>query len=141
MTNEVLVSISGLGYEQDSQKIESVSTGKYSFCNGKHFVQYEELLSEDCEVTETASCLLKFTDSRLEVIKKGRVGVHMFFELNQNHMTSYATPYGDLMLGITTKAIQVVETEGEIAIDLKYSLDVNYQYVSDCDLKIKIKSK
>ena len=78
---------------------------------------------------------------QIEVIKKGPAAVHMIFELGQNHMTYYSTPYGDLMIGVTTNSIRLKETENLIEAQLTYALDMNYQFVSDCNLTIKISAK
>lgn len=143
MTKEVLVSIAGLQYENESDgAIELISTGKYHFRNGKHYVTYEELLEDkEDDATETVKCTLKLSQKQIEVIKSGPAAVHMIFELGQNHMTYYSTPYGDLMIGITTNSIKLTEADDMIEAELTYALDMNYQFVSDCKLSIKVKAK
>jgi len=42
------------------------------------------------------------------------------------------------MIGVTTKSIDIVENEKEIIVELFYALDINYQYVSECNLKVRI---
>lgn len=143
MTKEVLVSITGLQYEQEGEEaIELISAGEYYFRNGKHYVIYEELL-EDQEggSTATVKCTLKLSEKQIEVIKKGPAAVHMIFELEQNHMTYYSTPYGDLMIGITTNSIHMNQSEDTMDVEINYGLDMNYQFVSECKLTIKIKAK
>jgi uncharacterized beta-barrel protein YwiB (DUF1934 family) len=142
MTKEVLVSIAGLQYENEGDEaIEMISIGEYYFRNQKHYVIYDELLEGSENVTSTVKCTIKMTDKQIEVIKKGPAAVHMIFELGQNHMTYYATPYGDLMIGITTKAICLQESDDLIEAKLTYAIDMNYQFVSDRNLTIKITKK
>lgn len=143
MTKDVLVSIAGLQYENESDgTIELISIGKYHFKNGKHYVTYEELLEDkEDNSTETVKCTLKLSQKQIEVIKSGPAAVHMIFELGQNHMTYYSTPFGDLIIGITTNSIKIAETEDAIDVELTYALDMNYQFVSDCKLSIKVKAK
>ncbi|MDD5934672.1 MAG: DUF1934 domain-containing protein [Clostridiales bacterium] len=143
MTKEVLVSIAGLQYENESDEaIELISTGEYYFRNNKHYVMYDELLEDkEGDSTATVKCTLKISEKQIEVIRKEPAAVHMIFELGQNHMTYYSTPYGDLMMGITTNSIKIEENEDVIDVELTYALDMNYQFVSDCKLTIKIKSK
>ncbi len=143
MTKEVLVSIAGLQYENESDgAIELISTGEYYFRNGKHYIIYEELLEDKEEdSTETVKCTLKISRNQIEVIKSGSSAVHMIFELGQNHMTYYSTPYGDLIMSTTTNSIQITEAEDVIEAELTYTLDMNYQFVSDCKLSIKVKAK
>lgn len=141
MTKDVLVSISGLQYDiEGDEAIELISTGTYYLKNQKHYVQYEEMLEGDQAATQTVKCMLKITEKQIELTKKGPAAVHMVFELGENHMTYYSTPYGDLLLGITTKSIALSEEEDMLRVDLVYGLDMNYQYVADCNLTIQVKS-
>jgi uncharacterized beta-barrel protein YwiB (DUF1934 family) len=142
MTKEVLVSIAGLQYEIEGEEaIEIISAGEYYFRNGKHYIIYDEMLEESESMTSVVKCTIKMTEKQIEVIKKGPASVHMIFELGQNHMTYYSTPFGDLMIGITTKTISIQEEEGLILAQLTYALDMNYQFVSDCNLTVKIIAK
>ena len=139
MTKEVLLTISGLQFDGDGEDaIEIVSTGTYSFRNGKHYVQYDELLEQEEGSTATVKCMVKISPTTIEVIKKGPAAVHMIFEKDKTHMTYYTTPFGDLMLGITTKSIVLEETKSTLKLQLLYGLDMNYQYVADCKLSIGI---
>lgn len=142
MTKDVLISIAGLQYEMEGDEaIEMISAGEYYFRNHKHYVIYEELLEESESITSTVKCSIKITNERIEVIKKGPAAVHMIFEIGQNHMTYYSTPFGDLMIGVTTKSIELHEKEHLIEAKLTYALDMNYQFVSDCNLVIKIMAR
>lgn len=143
MTKEVLVSIAGLQYEYEGEgAIELISTGEYYYRNNKHYVLYDEIIeNQEDDITSTVKCTLKLSENQVEVIKKGPAAVHMIFELGQNHMTYYSTPYGDLMIGITTNSIKIEESEDAIEVELTYGLDMNYQFVSDCNLTIKITAK
>lgn len=142
MTKDVLISIAGLQYEMEGDEaIEMISAGEYYFRNHKHYVIYEELLEESESITSTVKCSIKITNERIEVIKKGPAAVHMIFEIGQNHMTYYSTPFGDLMIGVTTKSIELHEKENLIEAKLTYALDMNYQFVSDCNLVIKIMAR
>ncbi len=138
MTKEVIVSIAGLQYESEQEAIEVISLGEYYFRNGKHFVLYDELLDQESVPNKTVRCTLKIAKNQVELTKKGESASHMVFELGKSHMNYYSTPYGDLMIGVTTKSIEVVEREKELIVELLYGLDINYQYVSECNLTIKI---
>nr|WP_295678307.1 DUF1934 domain-containing protein [uncultured Lachnoclostridium sp.] len=139
MTKEVIVSIAGLQYETEQEEaIEVISLGEYYFRNGKHFVLYDELLDQESAPDKTVRCTLKIAKNQVELTKKGDSASHMVFELGKSHMNYYTTPFGDLMIGVTTKSIDVVEREKEIMVELLYALDINYQYVSECNLTIKI---
>ena len=44
-------------------------------------------------------------------------------------------------MGIDTKKVSINETEDEIDIVVEYALEINQEYVADCDIKINVKSK
>ena len=48
----------------------------------------------------------------------------MVFE-KQKNMTSYQTPYGNIMIGIDTKQIQIDEQDDRIMVTVEYALDMN----------------
>jgi uncharacterized beta-barrel protein YwiB (DUF1934 family) len=139
MKKDVLVSISGLQYEIDKDEaIEVISVGEYYNRNGKHYVMYEEMLDN---TEELSNCTIKITDKQIDIIKRGASNVHMIFEENKKNTTYYQTPFGDLEVGIYTSHILVSEEEDRLIVDINYVLDINYSFVSDCQIQLKITSK
>lgn len=140
MKKEVLISITGLQTEIDKDEaLEAVSPGEYYYRNGKHYVLYEELQPEENGIPGgITKNTLKFSGNKAELRKSGVNNVVMSFEAGKNTLTSYQTPVGSLMMGIDTKQMEVTEKEKEITIDIRYNLDINYSYVSECVIKIKI---
>lgn len=136
MTKDVLISVSGLQFETgENQAVEAVSRGEYYFRNGKHFLIYDELLEEN---GETSRCMIKISDRAVEVSKKGAVNVHMLFEKGSSNMTFYTTPFGDMLLELTTHEISWEENEDAMQLKLSYGLDINYQHVSECELSVRV---
>ena len=142
MTKEVLVSISGLQLlasdmeSDDDEPIEVLSAGTYYFKNGKHYVLFEEVAEGMQGITKTQ---IKWKDEEwLEVSKKGLSNVHMIFEKNKKNRCFYQTPFGQLNLGIFTTGMLVDEREDRINIRAEYSLDVNYEPLADCTIRIHI---
>lgn len=141
MTKEVLVSLCGLQFEQkqeDPEKIEMLLGGEYYYKNGKHFVIYEEM-TEGFD-TSTRN-YLKIQEGCLELTRSGLVNVHMVFEEHKKNVTSYHTPYGQILIGINTDRITINQGEDEMEVVVDYGLDVNYEFLSDCHIKIRIQSK
>ncbi len=138
MIKDVLVSISGLQTELGSDEtVEVVSCGEYHFRNGKHFVIYEEVMDESSNHMDT-KCLLKMSDKQIELLKKGDVDTHMIFEEGKTHLSRYTTEFGDLVVGTTTSSIEIKNTEDELLAELAYTLEINYQFVSECHLTMKV---
>ncbi len=140
MTKEVLVKISGLQFagEEDSDAIEIITSGNYYKKNGKHYILYDEVSEGSTEVTKN---VIKIWDSTMEVTRKGPASVHMMFEKDKKNVSYYYTPFGSLLVGIDAKNVSVRESEQEIAAQVKYGLEVNYEYVADCNIMVSVTSK
>ena len=91
--------------------------------------------------TQTLKNMLKFNDNYLEFTRKGPMSVHMIFEKGKKNLTYYYTPFGSIQIGIDATSIEVKETEDEIRAEVKYALDVNYEFVGDCHINIAVKKK
>lgn len=141
MTREVLLTLQGLQFDQrevDADKIEMVTVGDYYKKNGKHYVVYEEVTEGFEQPTKNR---MKISENMLELSRNGLINMHMVFQENKKNLTNYNTPFGQILIGIDTKKIQIKEQEDNIVVDVDYSLDINYEFLSDCHIKIKICSK
>ncbi|MDO4305043.1 MAG: DUF1934 domain-containing protein [Bacillota bacterium] len=137
MTKEVLLSLKGLQLEScdAGQELETITPADYYMKNGSHYIIYDEVMEGFDDVTKN---MIKFQDSSLEVTKKGLVNVHMVFERNKKNMTSYATPYGNILIGIDTGAFLLEEEEDQIKVQVAYTLEANYQFLADCKIEMNI---
>lgn len=140
MTKEVLVSISGLQYaeELDSEPVEVITSGDYYKKNNKHYIIYDEVM-EGFE--GTTKNIIKLSEGYMDITKRGAANVHMMFEKNKKNVTYYYTPYGSLLIGIEATKIEMEETENDIHVTVDYVLEVNYEHMADCKIKMNIKSK
>lgn len=138
MTKEVLIAISGLQFEVDEdQAVEVITVGEYYYKNGKHYILYEEV-QEGEGVTKNT---IKISDHQVDILKKGANNVHMVFEENKQNLTYYNTMYGELLIRISTTRVQKKEEENLLLTEIDYGLDINYNHISDCSIRIKICSK
>lgn len=141
MTKDVLISISGLHFDTtdrsaEGEPVEIITPASYYLKNGKHYVIYDEVIEG---VSGTIKNTVKITgDSMFEIRKSGIANTHMVFERGKMNMTTYDTPFGEMMLGIFTRDIQTRIEEEEIGIHISYSLDVNNDPLADCEIKVKI---
>lgn len=141
MTHEVLLTLQGLQFDQreeDADKIETVTVGDYYKKNGKHYVIYDEITEGFEQPTKNR---LKFGGNMLELSRHGLINMHMVFQENKKNLTNYNTPFGQILIGIDTRKIRITEREDNIVVDVDYSLDVNYEFLSDCHIRIDILSK
>lgn len=140
MTKDVLLAIRGLQFDvdQEENKIETINSAQYYNRNSSHYVVYEELTEGFREKTKS---IIKFKDHSLDLMKSGLVNVHMIFEENKKNMTNYSTPYGDILIGIEAKKVGYTEKEEEINVFVEYALEVNYEYIADCEINMNIRSR
>ena len=141
MTKDVLVTISGLqimSMAEDSEPVEVITAGDYYKKNNKHYVIYDE-------VTEgfdgTTKNIIKLQEDCVDITKRGITNVHMVFEKNKKNITCYQTPFGNLMLGIDAKNISIKEDEHDISVNVECALELNYEHIADCTVKMAIQSK
>lgn len=137
MTKNVVISVMGLQYEvDDSDAVELISHGEYYFRNGRHFIIYDEIT--EASVNKN---ILKISGKKIELSKKGAVNVQMVFEPGKKYMTYYHTPYGSLLIGLHTTKVKFVEEEDYLGVRIDYGLAINYTHVSDCTIKIRVRSR
>ena len=140
MTKDVLVKISGLQFagEEDNDSIEVITSGTYYKKNNKHYVLYEEVMEGTTEITKN---IIKIGEDSMEVTRKGPATVHMVFEKDKKNVSYYYTPFGNLLIGIDAREIQIDENELDINVKVNYGLEINYEHVADCHITVDVKSK
>ena len=65
----------------------------------------------------------------------------MVFVVDKKSQTRYATPMGELIVEIGTNRIRIEEEEHHLLVLIGYSLDINYQHVSDNQIVMDICSR
>lgn len=140
MTKEVLISICGLQFAGDleSEPVEVITSANYYKKNGKHYVIYDEV-AEDCD--ETTRNIIRLGEESMDVTKRGASNVHMVFEKDRKNITYYHTPFGSLRVGVDATRVDVAESEDDISVEVDYALEINYEHLADCKIKMNIKSK
>ena len=80
------------------------------------------------------------TDS-VEIVKSGLSSSHMIFEKNRKNLTYYRTPYGQMLVGVNTRNMEVSVEDDRINVQVDYELDVNHEPLADCKIRMDIVSK
>ena len=141
MTKDVLVSVRGIHTAEadgENDNVEVITAGTYYYKNNKHYVIYDELVEGyDKAIRST----IRIGDGTVDVIKNGPAKAHMVFEENKTNVSCYATPFGQMMVGVSTNTIEIEEKPDRIAVAVDYTLDVNYEKMSSCRISIDIQSK
>lgn len=138
MTKDVLVQISGMQFDVESEAIELMVPGNYYIKNDKHYVLFEEQPETQGPVTKN---IVKFDSDFFELTKKGGNNSYLRFDKDKMNSSIYQTPVGPIQLDVLTQELNINETEDEISVNVKYGLDINYQFVSNCEVKFKIRAR
>ena len=122
MTKNVLVTISGLHYDDsvmmvqeensnEANSIEVTTPATYYLKNGKHYIVYDEVVEG---IPGTIKNRIKIDEGKLlDITKSGITNSHMVFETDKINVTPYQTPYGDLLLGTYTKGMDIRRIKNE----------------------------
>ncbi len=138
MTKDVLITISGVQMlDEEDMDVEMVTRGDYYHRNGKHYILYDEVM-EGFE--GTVRNVIKVSPESVDIIKQGAASTRMQFEKNKKNLSCYTTPLGDLMIGIQANRISIDEGQDHLKINVEYSLDINYQHASDCNISVSVQS-
>lgn len=140
MTKEVLVTISGLQFAdgEGNEPVEIITAGDYYKRNGKHYVVYDEVVEGFAQPTRN---VIKMGEDMLDITKSGVTNVHMMFEKKRKNVAYYYTPYGSLLVGIDATKIDFRETEDNIDVTVDYKLEINYEHMADCSIRMNIRSR
>ena len=139
MTKDVLISLSGVQLlEGDTNDVELITAGDYYNKNGKHYIRYEEIQEGGEDVIQNT---IKIHSGGLDIIKKGSIQVHMAFEKNKKNTSCYMTPFGEMLVEISTNDIVVDEQEDNLKVTVDYSLDVNYEHMANCNIVVDVRPR
>lgn len=139
MNRDVMISIKGMHFEvtEEEGNIEVIQPGHYTRRGDMHYITYEEPLEGTDAVVKN---MIKCDENSMSITKKGPVNTTMLFDTAKKNLTNYATPYGNLIIGLDTHSIKIDEDTDSLNMNIKYSLDINYEFLADCDINITVKN-
>lgn len=139
MTKDVMIHIKGTQYDESGGQapIEVITRGTYYEKNNKNYVIYEEIVVDTGGSTKNT---LKFSDDEVSLKRTGDSNVQMIFSPNSKTVSNYRTPFGNLAIGIDTNEIVFNENDRKMTLDVKYALDVNYEFLANCELSVIIEA-
>lgn len=133
-----MITISGIQMiDEDDSDVEMMVRGDYYQKNGKHYILFEEMM-EGFE--GKVKNVIKVSGRGIDIIKRGIANVHMQFEKNKKNLSCYTTPLGDMVVGIQANKIRINEEPDSLKVDIDYSLDVNYEHLSECSIRVDVQS-
>ena len=125
-------------FDIEEKPIELVTVGTYYRKNGKHYVLYEEQTEDNGQVTKN---IVKFYDGHFEMTKKGGNNSFLLFDREKKTSTIYQTVAGPIQIDAVTRDLSIEETEDELLVNVKYALDINYNFISECEVNFKVQAR
>lgn len=140
MTKDVLLAIKGLQFNTNDEEnnIQTITPAACYLKNNSHFIIYDEATEGTDQVTKN---VIRIKDKTLEISKKGQVNVHMIFEENRKSLSNYATPFGDILIGLDTRKISVTSEVDKMHVEVDYMLEVNYEFLANCKISMDISER
>ncbi len=117
--------------------IELTTEGFFCKKDGSYFISYRE---DELAGVKGMNTTIKIEgESRAVVMKGGPTPSTLIIEPQKRNLCHYATPYGNLLFGISNAKIHAGFDENGGSANIRYSLDVNTETFSDNVLDIKVK--
>ncbi len=140
MTNEVLITVSGLHLSNESEQntLEITTRGTYYNRNSSEYIIYDEYIDDIANIP--TNNMLKIASDAVVLRKKGFINTTMTFKESTDTVATYTTIFGTLLFGISTSDIYVSRKDDSIELNINYSLSVNNDDISNCTMNVKIES-
>lgn len=138
LEKDVLLKLGGFGKNFGvPEGVEIMYPGRYFYKNGCHYVLYDESSDEVGKTLDT-KCILKITDSSVEVIKHGAVNTDMVLAVGNPSVSIYQTAFGELSLATNVRELTVTKTDHLLKADVLYTLEINNDYAEECHLVLTV---
>ena len=137
--DEFLITINGFQQtvgDTDSDNVELITTGEFEFENGLYYIDYEE-----SEATGLDGCHtnIEIGMDYISLQRTGAITTDMLYIEGKKTYSMYNTPFGQMMVGIYTKKLDIDIDEKGGNISIEYSLDLNDKPCGNNNLKINVR--
>ncbi len=137
--NKYLITINGFQQtvgNTDGDNVELVTSGDFESENSLYYIEYDESEATGLEGCHTS---IEIGTDYLSIQRTGAMTTDMLYIEGKKTYSLYNTPYGQMMVGIYTKKldIDIDDTGGDISI--QYTIDLNDKPCGDNNLKINVK--
>ena len=140
MSKKVIISVKGTQAMEDveSEDVELITEGEYSYRNGRGTFRYEESEMTGMDGTTT---VFKFSPEEVVISREGTVSSRMVFVEGRRNIFLYETPFGSATIGIDTHKITNTLNEQGGELNIAYSLYFEQMLVARNQFLVKIKEQ
>ena len=136
---KALIKVTGKqNYGNDDDKIELTTIGTLEETDNEYILSYNEELEPNSAPIKTRLSVRK-DEKRVELLRSGGFGSLLIIERSRRNLCTYATEFGDLLMGIYGKNIEneIEEKKGKISFD--YDVDINGALTSQNEVTVEFK--
>ncbi|MBQ3904380.1 MAG: DUF1934 domain-containing protein [Eubacterium sp.] len=136
---KALIKVTGKqNYGNDDDKIELTTIGTLEETDNEYILSYNEELEPNSAPIKTRLSVRK-DEKRVELMRSGGFGSLLIIERSRRNLCTYATEFGDLLMGIYGKNIEneIEEKKGKISFD--YDVDINGALTSQNEVTVEFK--
>jgi len=127
LEKKVLITVNSHITDFDGQgdTISFVTEGKLAVENDEYVVSYDE-----SEVTGLAGTktILRIGRDNVTLIRQGYVESMLLFEVGKTHLSGYETEFGNIILGVTAKKLNIDFDQSGGNIEVDYILEYNRSF-------------
>ena len=137
MKKDVVVTIVDKHYSDGEWQTAELMTSGTLLGSGENYtLSYDE---RDAELENCRTVLRVEGEERITMTRKGRYAAHFVLEKGKRHNCHYATPHGELLMGIYTGDIVSRMTPSGGRLEFRYTIDFDASFSSENELYLTVK--
>ena len=122
----------------EKTETELITSGSYKTDDDNFVISYLDSEATGFEGSETEISVKG--SSLASIIRRGTSSSDLVIEPGKKHPCHYSTPYGDMVIGIYTHALENKLDKNGGSLYMKYTIDINTSYMSDNEIIMNVKA-
>ncbi len=138
MAKALITIIGHQKFDDDKDQVEMKTVGTFEHDDDNYIIRYNEEL-ENSTAPLRAKLNIAKDESKVEMIKSGAYSSCLIIEKSKRHLCNYGTEYGDMLMGIFGREVEIEFNETEGTFKFSYDIDINGAISSQNDVIIKFR--
>lgn len=133
------MTLKSIQYEE-SDKTETLLNTEISYytdTNGERVIAYEE--SETTGMEGSNMQLRISPEDMISIVRTGTYQTHLVVQTGKKHFCHYETPFGDFVVGVSSRYVRNRLNDDGGTLRLRYTVDANSTLLSDNEILIEVK--
>ena len=141
MNRKALIKVVGKQYYgKESDKIELTTVGSFEETGSSYILRYNEEQEPPVAPIKTTLNVSK-DEKTVHLTREGKNGSLLIIERSKRNLCNYPTDFGDILMGIYGKNIEISSRENSGTIRFDYDIDINGAISSRNEVEVTYKLK